>query len=165
MLADFFKKYFIFCLILFLIGIYPVLQLAPKSQVGIFLNFIVFGALTFVSTVVLLGSISKNNTNLSTMVMASMALKLLFALVYFLITFQVFNDRVLIFVGSFFFAYLVFIVFEVVYIAWYIKKSKSWDQVQISYAIDKISCFFPRFICVFFQCQGRRKKIFTWREV
>jgi hypothetical protein len=125
MIADFIKKYFLFCLVLFLIGIYPVLQLAPKSQVGIFLNFIVFGALTFVSTVVLLGSISKNNTNLSTMVMASMALKLLFALVYFLITYQIFNDRVLIFVGSFFFAYLLFVVFEVVYIAWYIKKNRS----------------------------------------
>jgi hypothetical protein len=125
MIADFIKKYFLFCLVLFLIGIYPVMQLAPKSQVGIFLNFIVFGALTFVSTVVLLGSVSKNNTNLSTMVMASMALKLIFALVYFLITYQIFNDRVLIFVGSFFFAYLVFVVFEVVYIAWYIKKNKS----------------------------------------
>jgi hypothetical protein len=125
MIADFIKKYFLFCLVIFLIGVYPVLQLAPKSQVGIFLNFIVFGVLTFVSTVVLLGSISKNNTNLSTMVMASMALKLMVALVYFLITYQIFNDRVLIFVGSFFFAYLVFIVFEVVYIAWYIKKNKS----------------------------------------
>lgn len=125
MIADFIKKYFLFCLVLFLIGIYPVLQLAPKSQVGIFLNFIVFGVLTFVSTVVLLGSISKNNTNLSTMVMASMALKLIFAMVYFLITYRIFNDRVLIFVGSFFFAYLVFVVFEVVYIAWFIKKNKS----------------------------------------
>jgi hypothetical protein len=125
MLADFFKKYFLFCLILFLIGIYPVLQLAPKSQIGIFLNFLVFGALTFVSTVVILGSVSKNNSNLSTMVIASMALKLIFALVYFLITFSVFNDRVLIFVGSFFFAYLLFMVFEVAYIAWYIKKNKS----------------------------------------
>ena len=125
MLADFFKKYFLFCLVLFLIGIYPVLQLAPKSQVGIFLNFLVFGALTFVSTVILLGSISKNNTNLSTMVMASMALKLVFAMVFFLITFKVFNDRVLIFVGSFFFAYLVFMVFEVAYLAWYLKKYKS----------------------------------------
>jgi hypothetical protein len=125
MIADFIKKYFLFCLALFLIGIYPVLQLAPKSQVGIFLNFIVFGALTFVSTVVLIGSISNNNTNLSTMVMASMALKLIFAMIYFLITYQIFNDRVLIFVGSFFFAYLVFIVYEVVYIAWYIKKNKS----------------------------------------
>jgi hypothetical protein len=125
MLADFFKKYFLFCLVLFLIGIYPVLQLAPKSQVGIFLNFLVFGALTFVSTVILLGSISKNNTNLSTMVMASMGLKLVFAMVFFLITFKVFNDRVLIFVGSFFFAYLVFMVFEVAYLAWYLKKFKS----------------------------------------
>jgi hypothetical protein len=125
MLADFFKKYFLFCLILFLIGIYPVYHLAPKSQIGIFLNFLVFGALTFVSTVILLGSISKNNTNLSTMVMASMALKLVFAMVFFLITFKVFNDRVLIFVGSFFFAYLVFMVFEVAYLAWYLKKYKS----------------------------------------
>ena len=127
MLTDFYKKYFLFCLVLFLIGIYPVMHMALRSQVCIFLNFLVFGALTFVSSVIILGSISKNNSNLSSLVMASMALKLVFALVYFLLTYILleFNDRVLIFVGSFFLAYLLFMVFEVAYIAWYIKKNKS----------------------------------------
>jgi hypothetical protein len=126
MVSDFFKKYFLFCVVIFLLGAYPVYHyLSPRSQIGIFLNFLVFGALVFVSTVVIIGSISKNNTNFTTMLMASMALKLVFAVIYFLFTYKVFAGQMLIFVGSFFLAYLLFTIFEVLYLAWYIKKVKS----------------------------------------
>lgn len=125
MLADFYKKYFLFCLGLFLLGVYPVLQKSDLTQAAIFLNFILFAALTFVSAVVILGSVGKNNSNISTMVMASMLLKLIFALIYFYITYQFFKDRVMIFVGSFFVAYILFIVFEITYIVWFIKKNNN----------------------------------------
>jgi hypothetical protein len=124
-MQDFFKKYFIFALILFALGIFPVLKfLSPKSQIGVFLNFLVFGALVFISTVVLLGSISKNNTNFSTLLISSMVLKMIIAVVYFLFTYSFFLNQKLIFIGSFFLAYLLFTGFEIVFLVNHINKSQ-----------------------------------------
>jgi hypothetical protein len=125
MLADFFKKYFLFALLLFAVGIYPVLHfLSPKSQIGVFLNFLVFGALVFISTVVLIGSIGKNNTNFNTLLISSMVLKMIIAVVYFFFTYNLFMNQLLIFVGSFFLAYILFTTFEIVFLVGHIKKTQ-----------------------------------------
>jgi hypothetical protein len=123
MLKDFFKKYLLFAIILFAIGIFPVKKfLSPMSQDAVFLNFLIFGALIFISTVVLLDSISKNNTNFNTLLFSSMILKMIIAIIYFFLTYKLFMRQLMIFVGSFFLAYLLFTTFEIVFLVNHIKK-------------------------------------------
>lgn len=111
------RKYLSFGLIICLISLFPVLYFFDKHlQAGIAGNFLLFFLLVFISTLIVYRSILKNEANLFNAILISMAVKMLLAVVYFWLIFSSFSSELLIFTVSFFVYYLLFSIFEVLFL-------------------------------------------------
>lgn len=123
MYKNFLKNYVIFCLIILVVGGTLTTLLAdPEVQMGVLGNFLIFFVLTLLSTVLLINVLSKNSDNFQLFTLASIFVKMIFAVIYFYFVFRTFKNNLLIFVGSFFLSYLLFTIFEVSFLVRFLLK-------------------------------------------
>lgn len=126
--VKFFRNYLIFGMIVFLISLFPVYKFCiPNIRHGVLLNFLLFFILVLISTMIVYRSIKKNVLNIFNYILISIIVKMLFASIYFGLTFKYFrNSRIELyfFVISFFMYYLIFSIFEVLFLVRYLNKNQ-----------------------------------------
>jgi len=123
MYKDFIKKYLVFTVIALIVTGIPVYFFIDKHlQVGFLGNFLLFFILVLVSGIILIRSLSKDSSNFQTYTLAAIFIKMILAVIYFYFVFASFKEDLILFVGSFFFSYLLFTIFEVSFLVRYLRK-------------------------------------------
>ena len=123
MYKEFLVKYLIFTLVCGILIAIPVLLILDlHQQYGILSNFILFFILVLASGIILLRALSKNSEHFQTYTLAAIFIKMIIAVIYFYFVFDSFKSELILFVGSFFFSYLLFTIFEVSFLVRYLRK-------------------------------------------
>lgn len=126
----FIRKYSLFGFIVLVISLFPVLYFFDRHlQAGIAGNFLLFFLLVFISTLIVYRSIQKNEANLFNAILVSMAIKMILAVIYFWIIFGSFSSDLLKFAISFFIYYLLFSIFEVLFLTRILDRKKEKPNI------------------------------------
>lgn len=113
----FIKSYFIFSLIVFLVSLPIIYILLPETiRMGAIINVIFFFILTFIMGMILIISLEKNAQQAYITVLSTVFVKMIVAVVFFLMVFRQFKTHLILFAFSYFVSYLIFTTFEVAFI-------------------------------------------------
>jgi phosphatidylserine synthase len=120
MTSGFSKKYMTFSIIVFAaVAILSFTIFKEDARTNIFANFLLFFILVYFSGIMLSKSTTVNNAKFFRNLTLSMLMKMLIGVAYFLLVIsfiEVFKSNLVIFISSFFLAYLVFTIFEVIFL-------------------------------------------------
>ncbi len=124
MLVKFLKKYLIFSVIIFAIAFFPVIKSFDNSlATGMLYNFMVFFVLVLTSTLIMLKYATKDPSKFQTLILLSVFAKMVIAVVYFYFVFNSYETDLIAFTISFFLSYLIFTLFEVVFLVFYLRNN------------------------------------------
>ncbi|MEA3495842.1 MAG: hypothetical protein U9R42_07380 [Bacteroidota bacterium] len=124
MIVKFLKKYLIFSVIIFAIAFFPVVKSFDNSlAIGMLYNCIVFFVLVLTSTLIMLKYATKDPSKFQTLILLSVFAKMIIAVVYFYFVFNSYENDLIAFTMSFFLSYLIFTLFEVVFLVSYLRKN------------------------------------------
>ena len=123
MIKQFVKQYLLFSLLIIVLAAFPVIRFLDTLLIlGFLYNFFIFFVLVFISMIIILKSLMKNLTNFYIFFLGGIAVKMIIALVYFYFIFDIYKDYLILFVGSFFISYLIFTIFEIIFLVKSVKK-------------------------------------------